>query len=374
MESMWEKTNDDVFIIAEIGKNFIQTEDVKSVDEYLFNAKKLIKSAKKCGADAVKFQTHNVNDEQIKIKVFSPHFKGNNRYSWVKRNTDSTPLETFWIPLKEYCDKIKINFFSTPMSRGAAEILTKLDVNIWKVGSGDLLDFVMLDYLASTNKPVILSSGMSTMEEVDKTILFLKKRNVEIALLHCVSSYPCSFDDLNLATIKMLKKLYKIPIGFSDHTLDKLSSLVACCMGAKIIEKHFSFSKDFWGPDYKVSFTPNEFEDLVLEIRNFEKNPLLYKERLMKEDNSIIKKMIGKETKILQENESQFRPLFRKSLVSALDIKKDTKLLPNMLYAMRPQEYIQGLPSEDYEKVVGKRINKKLKKYEPITNEILYDI
>ena len=371
---MWKKTDDGIFLIAEIGKNFIQTEDIKSIDEYLFNAKQLIRSAKNCGADAVKFQTHNVKDEQNNMKVFSPHFKGNDRYSWVKRNTDSTPLEMFWVPLKEYCDKIKINFFSTPMSRGAAEILTKLDVNIWKVGSGDLLDFVLLDYLASTHKPIILSSGMSTIEEVDKTISFLKKRNAEIALLHCVSSYPCSINNLNLATIKMLKKIYKIPIGFSDHSLDNLSSIVACCMGAKIIEKHFSFSRDFWGSDHKVSVTPNEFKELVHEIRNFEKNPLYCKESLMCADKNLIKKMVGKETKILQENESQFRPLFRKSLVSAMDIKKDTKLLPNMIYAMRPQKYIKGLPSEDYEKVVGKRINKNLKKYEPITKEILYDI
>jgi N,N'-diacetyllegionaminate synthase len=369
---MLKKIDNGILVIAEIGKNFIQTEEVKSIDEYLFNAKQLVKKAKKCGADAVKFQTHNVKDEQINITVFSPHFKGNDRYSWIKMNTDSTPLENFWIPLKEYCDKIKINFFSTPMSRGAAEILTQLDVDIWKVGSGDLLDFVMLDYLTSTKKPIILSSGMSTLEEIDKTISFLKKRNSEIALLHCVSSYPCSTDNLNLATIKMLKKIYKIPIGFSDHSLDNLSSIVACCMGAKIIEKHFSLSRDFWGSDHKVSVTPSELKELVHNIRNFEKNPLYCKECLVDADIYSIKKMIGKETKILQENESQFRPLFRKSLVSAMNIKKDTKLLPNMVYSMRPQEYIKGLPSEDYEKVVGKRINKDLKKYEPITLEILY--
>jgi sialic acid synthase SpsE len=368
---MLEKVNNRIFVIAEIGKNFIQTEDIKSIDEYLYNAKQLIKNAKKCGADAVKFQSHNVEDEQIDMNVFSPHFKGNDRYSWVKMNTDSTPLEKFWIPLKEYCNKIKINFFSTPMSRGAAEILTKLDVDIWKVGSGDLLDFVMLDYLASTEKPIILSSGMSTLEEVDKTISFLKKRNAEIALLHCVSSYPCSVENLNLANIKMLKKRYDIPVGFSDHSLNNLSSILACCMGATILEKHFSFSRDFWGPDHKVSVTPTEFKELVSEIRNFEKNPTHYHEKLIN-DNCLIKKIIGKKSKILNENESLFRPLFRKSLVSAMDIKKDMKLLPNMIYAMRPQEYIKGIPSEDYEKVLGKRVNRNLKKYEPITKELLY--
>jgi len=183
------------FIIAEIGVNHNGSVDV---------AKQLIDAAKNIGVDAVKFQTHNVKDEQYNMKVFSPHFKGNDRYSWVKRNTDSTPLEMFWVPLKEYCDKLKINFFSTPMSRGAAEILSKLDVDIWKVGSADLLDFVMLDYLASTQKPIILSSGMSTLEEIDKTISFLKKRNAEIALLHCVSSYPCSVSVFKRTNISVL--------------------------------------------------------------------------------------------------------------------------------------------------------------------------
>ncbi|MEK7074704.1 MAG: N-acetylneuraminate synthase family protein, partial [Patescibacteria group bacterium] len=153
-ESPFHRKN--IFIIAEIGKNFIQTQEERPVAEYLENAKVLVRAAKESGADAVKFQTHNVEDEQLNINVVSPHFKGADRYSWVTRNMNATPLDEFWRPLKAYCDEIGIIFHSTPMSRGAAHMLQQLDVPFWKVGSGDILDFVMLDYLASTKKPIII--------------------------------------------------------------------------------------------------------------------------------------------------------------------------------------------------------------------------
>lgn len=163
-----------IFIIAELGKNFIQTKEKKTTEEYLDNAKKLIKLAKESGADAVKFQTHNVEDEQLNINITSPHFSGSDRYNWVKRNDLATPLE-FWQELKKYSEKLGIIFFSTPMSRGAAKKLEKVDIPIWKVGSADPLDFVMLDFLADTKKPIIISSGMSILKEIDQAIDFLKK-------------------------------------------------------------------------------------------------------------------------------------------------------------------------------------------------------
>src|SRR3989344_6099252 len=128
---------DDVFVIAEIGKNFIETEAEQPIETYLANAKKLIDAAIASGADAVKFQTHVVEDEQLDIKVVSPHFKGADRYSWISRNERSTPFDAFWWPIKAYCDEKSILFFSTPMSRGAAEKIMPLDPLLWKVSSGD---------------------------------------------------------------------------------------------------------------------------------------------------------------------------------------------------------------------------------------------
>src|SRR3989344_1386754 len=271
------------FIVAEIGKNFIQTQEERPVSEYLENAKVLVKAAKDAGVDAVKFQTHNVADEQLQIEVVSPHFKGADRHSWVARNTNATPLDAFWRPLKAYCDEQGILFHSTPMSRGAAQKLDEMGVAFWKVGSGDILDFVLLDYLASTKKPIIISSGMSTIDELDKTIDFLKRKNAEVVLLHCVSKYPCPPEHLNLGTIEFLKNRYHVPVGFSDHSIGIDAALAAVALGARVIEKHFSFSRDLWGADHKVSMTPDELKALVFGIRAIEADSTLRGEYLKKD-------------------------------------------------------------------------------------------
>lgn len=357
-----------VLIIAEIGKNFIQTEEDRSVEEYLENAKALVRAAKDAGADVVKFQTHHVEDEQMDIDVISPHFKGVDRYSWVTRNTNATPLETFWRPLKAYCDELGISFLSTPMSRGAAQKLHELGVDFWKIGSGDILDFVMLDYVAKTGKPVILSSGMSTTEELDASVDFLKRRNVPLVLLHCVSKYPCPPEELRLSTIGFLHKRYQVPVGFSDHSIGLDSAFAAVALGARVVEKHFSFSRDLWGADHKVSITPEELTELVAGVRALEKESIKKDEYLSKE---VVRRGIGNDEKILQKDEEMFRQYFRKSLVAGQDIPAGTVITASMLYAMRPQEFMGGMPSEKYEEVLGKRTMYGIKKYEPIRLEKL---
>ena len=359
-----------VFVVAEIGKNFIQTPEERPVEEYLENAKALVKAAHDAGADAVKFQTHNVEDEQLDITVVSPHFKGADRYAWVTRNTNATPLDAFWRPLKAYCDEIGIIFHSTPMSRGAAKKLNELGVELWKVGAGDILDFVTLDYLASTAKPIILSSGMSTLEEIDQAIDFLKRRNAQVILLHCVSKYPCPPEQLNLATIGFLRERYQIPVGFSDHSIGIDSALAGVALGAQVIEKHFSFSRDLWGADHKVSMTPEELKALVAGIRGLEADPAKRQEYLGKD---IVKAGMGSGAKVLQGDEAVFRPYFRKSLMAGQDIPAGTVIAADMLYAMRPQMYAGGLPSEEYEKVLGRTAKSDLKKYDPITWEALIE-
>ncbi len=364
MNFIKEKT----FIVAEIGKGFIQTEQNQTPEVYLANAKELVLLAKEAGADAVKFQTHTVEDEQTNINVVAPHFNGADRYSWVKRNTAATPV-WFWQELKKYCAELGIVFFSTPMSRGAAKLLNEeVGVDLWKVGSGDILDFVMLDYLVSTKKPIIISGGMSTLEEVDLVVDFLKKRNAEFALLHCVSKYPCPPEELQLQTINFFKERYNIPIGFSDHSIGTDSALAAVAMGAKIIEKHFSLSRDLWGSDHKVSMTPAELKLMVLEIRNMESNQNKKEEYLNKD---IVKEGMGKTIKVLQEGEAKFRPFFRKTLVALTDISVGSEIKPEMLGAMRPQLHLAGLPSEKYENVLGKKVSQAISKGQPISLEMI---
>ena len=355
--------------MAEVGKGFIQTEEDQSVDAYLKNAKELAMLAKESGADAVKFQTHTIEDEQANVNVVAPHFKGADRYNWVKRNTLATPV-WFWQELKKYCDEIGIIFFSTPMSRGAAKILNDIGMELWKVGSGDILDFVMLDYIASTKKPLIISGGMSTLEETDKAVDFLKKRKVEFALMHCVSKYPCPPEELHLQTINFFKDRYNIPVGFSDHSIGIDSALASVALGATIIEKHFSLSRDLWGSDHKVAMTPAELRDLVLGIRNLEKDPSKKEEYLAKE---IVKSGLGQNVKTLQEGEAQFRPFFRKTLVASVDIPKGAKIKPEMLSAMRPQLHLKGLPSEEYENVLGRKSKLDISRGSPISREFIGD-
>ena len=355
------------FIVAEVGKGFIQTEEDQTPEVYLKNAKELARLAKENGADAVKFQTHTVEDEQANINVVAPHFKGADRYNWVKRNTLATPV-WFWRELKKYCDEIGVVFFSTPMSRGAAQLLSEVGVDLWKVGSGDILDFVMLDYLASTQKPIIISAGMSTLEEVDLAVDFLKKRNADFILMHCVSKYPCPPEELQLQTVNFFKQRYNVPIGFSDHSIGIDSALAAAALGAQVIEKHFSLNRDLWGSDHKVAMTPLELAALVKGIRELEYNPSKKEEYLAKD---AVKAGLGEPIKILQEGEAQFRPFFRKTLVALRDIPAGSKITSDMIGAMRPQAHLAGLPSEKYEEVLGKTSKTDVVKYQPISPEMV---
>ncbi len=346
-----------VFTIAEIGKGFIQSEDDRPVSEYLENAKALVKAAFEAGATSVKFQLHNVEDEQLDINVTSEHFKGSDRYSWVTRNTLATPVKEFWKPLKKYCDELGIIFFATPMSRGAARILhEEVGQPLWKVGSADVLDFVLLDYITSTGIPIIFSAGMSSEEEIDKTLSFLYARTDQIILMHCVSIYPCPREKLNLGTIKYFQDKYKLPIGFSSHSVEWESSVAAVNIGAVVIEKHFTFDRNLWGSDHKVSLLPDEFKAMVDSLKRGEQF----------DTNNF-----GDVVKSLQKEEIQFRPLFRKSLMFGQDLLEGTVITKEMLYAMRPQVYAGGLPSEEYENVLGKKVKKSVKKYDPVTFEIL---
>jgi len=350
-----------VFIIAEIGKNFIQTEEEKSVSEYLQNAKVLVDEAINAGADAVKFQTHEVEDEQLNIDIVSPHFKGSDRYSWVMRNTKATPLNEFWKPLKEYCDERGIIFFSTPMSRKAAQKLEILDVPLWKIGSGDVQDYAMLDVIEKSGKPVIISTGMVGHDELEKVIQHVREKKSPLAVLYCISEYPAPANVFNLSSIEYIKEKYPdVVVGFSDHSLGYEAALASVKVGARIIEKHFSLSRDLWGSDHKVSMTPSEFKQMVLSIRSGE-----YK-------RIDVTPWYGIKEKELDGIDNKFRPYFNKTLVVAEKLPKGSILNKDMVFAMRPQKQnSHGLPADKFYDVIGRRIKKDINKHDPITEDIL---
>ncbi len=353
-------SDDGVFVIAEIGKNFIQTQEDRPIAEYLENAKALVKAAKGAGADAVKFQTHELEDEQLDISVVSPHFKGADRVSWITRNMKATPLEEFWAPLKRYCDEIGITFFSTPMSRKAAQKLERVGVPFWKVGSGDVQDYAMLDFMFSTRKPIVISTGMVSLAELDDVVRHIRGNGTGLTVLYCISQYPAPKEYFNLATIEHLAGKYPdVTIGFSDHSLGHEVALAAAKLGAKVIEKHFSFSRDLWGADHKVSMTPEEMKAMIELIRSGgyrDVDPTPY---------------YGSPQKELEGADNKFRPYFNKSLMAGADIPAGTSLTKEMIFAMRPRMYAKGLPSERFPDVVGRRVKRPLKKYDPLTEDVL---
>jgi len=351
---------ENVFVIAEIGKNFIQTEDERPVEEYLTNAKEIVDAAVEAGADAVKFQTHEVEDEQLNIDVTSPHFKGSDRYSWITRNMNSTPLEEFWVPLKRYCDEKGIIFFSTPMSRKAAQKLDKVGVPFWKVGSGDVEDNVTLDFMFDTGKPIIISTGMVSLKELDEVIKHIASKNTPLVVLYCISQYPAPAEYFNLGTIPYLQEKYPdVVIGFSDHSLGYDISLAAVKLGAKVIEKHFSMSRDLWGADHKVSMTPDEMKAMIEAIHSGEYQDI--DER----------KYYGEKGKELEGANNKFRPYFNKSLMAGRGIPAGTAITKRMVFAMRPRMYAKGLPANKFEEILGKETTRDLKKYDPLNWDVL---
>lgn len=353
------RTSRETFVIADIGKNFIQTQEEQSSEMYAKNAKELIDAATEAGVDAVKFQTHVVDDEQANISVVSPHFTGSDRYSWVERNTRATPL-AFWRDIKAHAQKRGITFFSTPMSRLAARKLQEIDVPFWKVGSGDVQDFVLLDELIATNKPIIISSGMVSLKELDEVIRFIRSKGSPLIVLYCVSQYPCPPEHFNLATIEYLQETYPdLVIGFSDHSLGYEVSLAAIKVGARVIEKHFSLSRELWGSDHKVSMTPPEMRAMVRAIRNGEAEPA---------DPT---PYYGTKDQELEGATNPYRPYFNKSLVAAIDMEAGTLITKESVCAMRPLLHLKGLPAHEFTRVVGRVMKRPIKRLSPLTEDFL---
>jgi len=353
---------DYTYIVAEIGKGFIQTKEGQTVSTYLKNAIDLVDAAVDSGVDAVKFQTHVLEDEVLNIDFTSPHFKGSDRYNWVKRNEAATPIKEFWVPLVEHCKKKGITFFSTPMSKYAAQMLEEnFDVPFWKIGSGDVTDHVLIDYICETGKPIIISTGMVSLAELDEVIKYITGKGSPLVVLYCVSEYPCPPEHFNLSSIEALIEKYpNIVVGFSDHSIDSNDvDLAAVKLGARMIEKHFTLDRKFWGSDHKSSILPDEMKQLVRDIRdkNYEKID--------------VAPYCGEVDSELEGAHNQFRPYFHKALMAGADIKEGTKLAKDTIFAMRPIMHAGGLHASKLEDVLGKCVTKNIKKFDPITENIL---
>ncbi len=296
---------------------------------------KMIEKSKKCGADIIKFQHHLRDFEMVKGLKMSNNFD-EDLYDFLGRC--SLKIQDH-IVLKQYCDEIGIEYLCTPFCKEAAEELVKFNlINTAKIGSGELLDFRLLDYLVSEKISLILSTGMSTIEEIEKSVSFLNSKKADYALLHCVSEYPPDPNDICLDTISLLREKFpnKI-IGFSCHTPSIYTSLAAVTLGASIIEKHVTLDKTISCPDQSVSIDFKEMKDLVNGIQQ------IYKGRGIREK--------------VFEIEKDIKTWARRILVINKDLKSGQKLSVNNLTTLRAGK---GISSEYFFDYIGKKIVKNL--------------
>ena len=327
------------YLIAEIGVNHNGRIDL---------AKEMILEAKESGADAVKFQTFSADTLVA---------NGTPKVEYQKETTDSS--ETHYEMLKKlelskdshidlfnFCKKNDIDFLSTPYDIDSAKFLDKLGVKIFKTASADIIDYQLQSYIASTNKPSIIASGMASIDEISNVInIYKENNNSNYIILHCVSNYPCSDESLNMKSINMIAKNFLCPIGYSDHSIGNLAAIVAVSYGAKVIEKHFTLDKSLPGPDHKASSTPTEFKSLVNDIRRTEL-------------------VLGSEIKKIQTEEKQMSLVSRKSIFIKNQRKKGDKLDMDDLLFMRPGD---GILADKVELVIGKVIKNNLEPNHKIT-------
>lgn len=317
-----------VFIIAEAGVNHNGSLDI---------AYKLIDEAKNAGADAVKFQTFKAEDLTTKDNKMA-------EYQITNTSKLETQLEMLkrlelsfddFLKLKRYCDKINIEFLSSPFDIESARFLYKIGLKKFKIASGEITNIILLREIGSYKKDVIMSTGMCYIAEVENALNILIENGTEkqnICILHCNTEYPTRFEDVNLLAMTTLENTFKVDVGYSDHTEGMEVPLAAVALGAKVIEKHFTLDRSMKGPDHKASMEPEEFRKMVSSIRNIEK-------------------CLGDGVKKPSESEKKNINLVRKSIVASKVIRKGEIFSESNLTVKRPGN---GLSPFLWDKIIGK--------------------
>lgn len=310
-------------------------------DGRIEEAHKYIEAVAKTGVNVIKFQTHIADAESSMYEPFRIRFSNDKtRFDYWKR-MEFTLKE--WKELKSHCDDVGLEFMSSPFSNAAVDLLEEIGVKRYKIGSGEVNNFVLLNKIALTGKPVIISSGMSSFEELDHTVSFLKQRNIEYSILQCTTSYPTEPAQYGLNVIGEFKDRYAVPIGFSDHSASKEACIAAAALGAKILEFHVVFDKNSGGPDASSSLTLEETSELVNAVRNIE---LAFQYPIDKSNNTNFKLL---------------KSIFEKSLAVNKNLKSGHILTFEDLETKKPKGY--GILASEYEKIIGRRLIKDLKKW-----------
>ena len=321
------------YLIAEIGVNH---------NGKLSLAIQTIKAAAKAGADAVKFQMFNADEFMSKKKLLFKYKtkKGNkseNMYDMFKRLEFS---EKWLSKIIQVCKKNKVDFLSSVADKSSANLMKKLKIKAIKLSSEDLINYPLLEHVATLGRNIILSTGMANSEEITRALSFFKKKKIKVIILHCVSMYPTSIKDANLLRMVSLKKKYNVSVGYSDHTLGIEASIVATILGAEIIEKHFTLNKSLIGPDHVMSSDPKEFKELADNIKR-------------------IHLILGSSDIKPKKTEQKFKKIYRRSITSISQIAKGEKFSLKNIALMRPAT---GLHPKYYKKIIGKKTSRRLLK------------
>jgi pseudaminic acid synthase len=325
------------YIIAEMSGNHAGS---------LARAKEIIHAAKESGADCVKIQTYTPDTMTIDcdnefFHIDNGTWQGENLYHLYEKAY--TPWE-WQLELKEEANKVGIDFFSTPFDKTAVDFLEKLNIEFYKIASFEVVDLPLLQYVASKGKPIIMSTGMSTLAEIDEAVNTIRSTgNHQLVLLRCASAYPAITDEMNLATMKNLGEIFGVPVGLSDHSMGSVGAVAAVALGAKVIEKHFCISREIENPDCTFSMEPSEFGQMVRDIRQAEK-------------------AIGKVSYGVTKQEKT-NVVFRRSIFAVEDIKKGETITAENARIIRPG---YGMAPKYYPEILGQVALRDIKRGEPL--------
>lgn len=319
-------------IIAEVAQNH---------DGSLGMAHAHIDAAANAGADAIKFQTHIADEESTVDEPWRTKFSSQDasRMEYWRRMEFS---ETQWHELKSHADEVGIHFLSSPFSNKAVELLEKLDIPAWKIASGEITNTLLLDQVARTNKPIIISTGLSSINEITTAVDYIKQFNLPLAILQCTSQYPCRPERLGLNVIQEFRDEYDCAVGLSDHSGTIYSGLAAATLNIQVLEVHITLSREMFGPDVIASITTQELKTLVEGIRFIE---------------TINRHPVDKS--VPDKDAVPLRDIFMKSLHAADNISAGEKITLQHLIAKKPGT---GIPVMQIQQIIGKIAKKNIGK------------
>ncbi len=332
-EKLFLRQSSPVFVIAEVGVN--HNGDVEL-------ARRLIRAAARAGADAVKFQTFSASKlvaEEAKLAPYQESACGGQRQHQMLSSLELSSHEL--TELRDVCQEEGVVFSSTPFDEESVDLLRDLGVPFFKVSSPDITYFPLLEKIAATRLPIILSTGLATMEEIGAALTCIRKAgNEQVILLHCVTEYPAPLSSLNLKAIQSLSAEFRVPVGYSDHSEGILAATTACALGARVIEKHLTLDKNLPGPDHQASAEPDELAELIRQIRGLEI-------------------ALGDGTKRPVECEEKNRIPARRSVFLKSSMEEGDALSAESLLYLRPGD---GIPPTEYRTLIGRRLKRDLPK------------